>query len=235
MEICIIKNDDMTIEQVTTSRMRADAGKVFRKKSSGVICGDKISLGYDYYDAGVGLSEGQYLIPSDFDEIDIPEGYEEQPVIDQVSRLKRTDELIKKNIAEMNSLGLSAADALAVQNWFPQLYETEGFREGDAIVTGAKVQYDGKLWAARQDHTITEVYAPSIDTAALWVEVTEDYVDGVEQGTKENPIEYDGNMALEEGKYYRQAEVVYLCTRDTINPVYNALADLVGLYVEVAE
>ena len=24
----------------------------------------------------------------------------------------------------------------------------------------------------------------------------------------------------------------YRCTRDTINPVYNALADLIGLYVE---
>ena len=26
----------------------------------------------------------------------------------------------------------------------------------------------------------------------------------------------------------------YRCTRDTINPVYNALADLIGLYVEKA-
>ena len=26
----------------------------------------------------------------------------------------------------------------------------------------------------------------------------------------------------------------YRCTRDTVNPVYNALADLIGLYVEKA-
>lgn len=26
--------------------------------------------------------------------------------------------------------------------------------------------------------------------------------------------------------------VIYRCTRDMINPVYNALADLVGIYVE---
>ena len=38
-------------------------------------------------------------------------------------------------------------------------------------------------------------------------------------------------MALESGKYYIQDYVIYCCTRDTINPVYNALADLVGLYV----
>ena len=38
---------------------------------------------------------------------------------------------------------------------------------------------------------------------------------------------------LESGKYYLQDYVIYRCTRDTINPVYNALADLVGIYVEV--
>lgn len=40
-------------------------------------------------------------------------------------------------------------------------------------------------------------------------------------------------MALENGKYYTQSNVVYLCNRDTGNPVYNQLSDLVGLYVEV--
>jgi hypothetical protein len=51
-------------------------------------------------------------------------------------------------------------------------------------------------------------------------------------GSLENPIPYEGNMALEEGKYYQQSGVVYLCTRDTGVPVYNALKDLVGIYVE---
>ena len=32
--------------------------------------------------------------------------------------------------------------------------------------------------------------------------------------------------------YYLQDSVIYLCTRDTVNPVYNPLADLVGIYVE---
>ena len=47
-----------------------------------------------------------------------------------------------------------------------------------------------------------------------------------------DPIPYDGNMALEAGKYYIQDYVIYLCNRDTVNPVYNPLAELVGLYVE---
>jgi hypothetical protein len=41
-------------------------------------------------------------------------------------------------------------------------------------------------------------------------------------------------MALENGKYYSQDGVIYYCNRDTVNPVYSALKDLVGLYVEVA-
>ena len=50
--------------------------------------------------------------------------------------------------------------------------------------------------------------------------------------TLTDPIPYSGNMALESGKYYSQSGAVYLCTRDTVNPVYSDLADLVGLYVE---
>jgi hypothetical protein len=41
-------------------------------------------------------------------------------------------------------------------------------------------------------------------------------------------------MALEEGKYYKQYDVVYLCTRDTVNPVYADLIGLVGIYVTLA-
>ena len=78
-------------------------------------------------------------------------------------------------------------------------------------------------------------YEPSINTAALYVEVTEDYTEeGEEMGTLENPIKYNGNMVLENGKYYAQDGITYLCNRDSGNPVYHALKDLVGLYVETA-
>ena len=40
-------------------------------------------------------------------------------------------------------------------------------------------------------------------------------------------------MALVSGKYYSQDGVTYLCNRDTINPVYNQLRELVGTYVEI--
>lgn len=59
-------------------------------------------------------------------------------------------------------------------------------------------------------------------------------IDESHAGTLDDPIPYDGNMALEEGKHYSQGGVTYICTRSTGNAIYHALADLVGLYVEVA-
>ena len=42
-------------------------------------------------------------------------------------------------------------------------------------------------------------------------------------------------MALENGKYYSQDGTTYLCNRDTVNPVYNPLRELVGIYVEIVK
>ncbi len=219
----------MKIEQRTITTLVAEDGKLLVRKSDGWVAGERFTLGYDYYDAGVGLAKPRLATPEDFEEIDKPEDWETKPIINQVQRLKRTDELIQRNIAEMNSLNLSAVDALEVKNWYPVWGETENYREGDTITAGTKMQYGDKLWQALQDHTLMGIYPPSIATASIYKEVTEED-DNI--GTIDNPIEYNGNMALEEGKYYTQNGFKYLCTRDTINPVYNALADLVGLYVE---
>lgn len=225
----------MKLEQVTRTTIVADEGKLLVRKSDGFVVGIRYPLGYNYYEAGVALSKPTLEVPDDYEEIDMPEDYEEKPIINHVKRLKRTTELIAKNIKEMNELSLSAVDALEVVDWYPKWGVDEGFCEGDTITKNTKFQYEGKLYACLQDHTIMPHYYPSINTASLYVEVTPEYNDqGEELGTLENPIPYEGNMALENGKYYSQDGVTYLCNRDTINPVYNALKDLVGLYVEVA-
>ena len=224
----------MKIEQITRTIIKADEGKTLIRKSDGMDCGDTVHLGYDYYDAGVALSEPRMMTPDDYMEIDKPEDYEVKPIINHVKRLKRTKELMERNIKEMNDLNLSAVDALEVVEWFPEFLVSEGFKEGDTVTKGTKFKYEGKLWAVLQDHKILPHYYPSINTASLYVEVTPDYTeDGDEMGTIENPIPYEGNMVLESGKYYSQDGVVYLCNRDSGNPVYHALKDLVGLYVEV--
>ena len=225
----------MKLEQKTITTIVADEGKLLMRKSDGWIPGEQLTLGYNYYEAGMALSKPHLEVPEDYEEIDKPEDYETKPIINHIKRLKRTEELIKQNTQEMNTLNLSAVDALKVVDWYPLWGVDEGFREGDTITKNTKFRHEGKLWAALQDHTIMPHYYPSVNTAALYVEVTPEYNDaGEEMGTIENPIPYDGNMILENGKYYTQDGVIYLCNRDTVNPVYNALKDLVGLYVEVA-
>ena len=95
-----------------------------------------------------------------------------------------------------------------------------------AYAVGDKVQRNGKLWRCIQAHTSQIGWEPE-NAASLWTEICESHA-----GTLEDPIPYNGNMALESGKYYSQDGKIYRGIRDTVNPVYNALSELVGLYVE---
>ena len=100
------------------------------------------------------------------------------------------------------------------------------WKAGVDVKVHEKQTHGGKLYRCKQAHTTQADRSPDIATA-LW-----EVIDETNAGTLDNPIPYDGNMALVSGKYYEQNDVVYLCFRDTGNPVYHALADLVGIYVE---
>ena len=56
-----------------------------------------------------------------------------------------------------------------------------------------------------------------------------------EDGTLENPYTWVVGMELFNGKYYRDAGVLYICTRDSGIGMSFSLASLVGQYVEVVE
>ena len=125
---------------------------------------------------------------------------------------------------QINGLTVDDNTALRMREFYPE------WAAGVDYTAGYKVQRGGKLWRCKDPgHTSQAGWEPSINTASLWEEICETHA-----GTLTDPIPYSGNMALESGKYYSQSGAVYLCTRDTVNPVYNALADLVGLYVEKA-
>lgn len=124
---------------------------------------------------------------------------------------------------QINTLSVDDNTALRMTEFYPV------WSAGQAYTAGYKVQHGGKLWRCLQAHTSQTGWEPSTATASLWTEICESHA-----GTLTDPIPYSGNMALESGKYYIQDGFVYRCTRDTINPVYNALADLIGLYVEKA-
>ena len=124
---------------------------------------------------------------------------------------------------QINDLTVDDNTALRMVEFYPEWASDTDY------AVGFKVQRSGKLWRCLQAHTSQTGWEPSTATASLWEEICESH-----DGTLYDPIPYSGNMALESGKYYSQSGAVYLCTRDTVNPVYSALADLVGLYVEVA-
>lgn len=125
---------------------------------------------------------------------------------------------------QINTLTVDDNTALRMLEFYPE------WAAGQAYAAGYKVQHNGKLWKCNEPgHTSQAGWEPSVNTASLWTEICETH-----DGSLYDPIPYDGNMALEAGKYYIQDYVIYLCNRDTGNPVYNPLADLVGLYVEIA-
>ncbi|MCI7778100.1 MAG: hypothetical protein MR530_00685 [Clostridiales bacterium] len=125
---------------------------------------------------------------------------------------------------QVNSLTVDDNTALRMKDFYPAFESVIG----QTVRQGFKFTHGGKLWRTEQpEMTIQEHYAPGMGTESLYSEVCETHA-----GTLEDPIPYSGNMALESGKYYSQDGKVYRCTRDTGNPVYNALSELVGLYVE---
>ena len=136
--------------------------------------------------------------------------------------------LIKQQI---NSLEVDDQTALRMRRYYPTFDELVGQTVTQGTKFRANDSEDADLYKTIQPElTIQAHYPPGEGTESLYTRIDEEHA-----GTLDDPIPYSGNMALESGKYYSQSGAVYLCTRDTVNPVYNALADLVGLYVEKGE
>lgn len=121
---------------------------------------------------------------------------------------------------QINTLTVDDATALRMVAYYPEWTAGTAYSAGDRLV------YNGDLYKVLQAHTAQETWLPGTGTESLYTRIDEQH-----DGTKYDPIPYSGNMALEVGKYYSQSGKTYLCNRDTGNPVYHALAELVGLYV----
>lgn len=131
--------------------------------------------------------------------------------------------LIKEQI---NNINVDDQTSLRMMNYYPTYEESVG----QVVNVGFKFTYEDKLYKVIQAHTMSEAWIPTNGTESLYTRIDEEH-----DGDEYDPIPYDGNMALEKGKYYIQNDIIYLCNRDTVNPVYNPLNELVGLYVEVVE
>lgn len=172
------------------------------------------------------------------DGVDVSEGFPTEIEVSDATLEKQTETEAKNNAQmqvmklmtkQINSMELSDTEALEVKLLYP---EWASFIGGQLEI-GMRVLHQNKLY-----NVITPVN-PVLDleghrpgeqgSQALYTEINE-----TNEGTFEDPIPYNNNMELFEGKYYIQDGIIYKCTRDSQTPLYHPLSSLVGLYVEVA-
>lgn len=129
---------------------------------------------------------------------------------------------------QINTLTVDDQTALRMRRYYPTFSELVGQTVTQWTKFRVDDSEDADLYKTIQPElTIQAHYPPGVGTESLYTRIDETH-----DCTKYDPIPYDGNMELESGKYYTQSGMTYLCSRDTVNPVYNALSDLVGIYVE---
>lgn len=129
---------------------------------------------------------------------------------------------------EQAAQSLPDADGLKAKSLYPrwEVLVKKGSVEAEA---GYRFTHNGDLYkCVNANPTFQSDWVPGNGTAALYVRIDEAHA-----GTLADPIPYDGNMELKAGLYYIQSGVTYLCNRNTGQPVYNSLAELAGLYVEI--
>lgn len=165
------------------------------------------------------------------DQFEITKGYREDKNL--VKLVMEMPELEYENLPE-TKLAISYAvqlmsneQALTCKSVFPKW---ESFIGGE-MKKNTRFTYSGELYISNQDiPTVLENQYPSIDTAALYMRIDEEHA-----GSLEDPIPYSQLMAVEEGKYYIEEEIIYKCIRSSGQPLYASCASLVNNYFEVAK
>lgn len=123
---------------------------------------------------------------------------------------------------QINTLAVDDVTAYRMRAFYPE------WAEGQSYTVGHKLLYGGSLYKVIQAHTSQAGWKPGVGTESLFTRIDETH-----DGTKYDPIPYNGNMELFAGKYYTQSGQTYHCTRDTGTAVFHPLAELVGIYVEI--
>lgn len=145
-----------------------------------------------------------------------------------INNAVRQIDIQKLMLMTINTMSLTDSQALEVKSLYPNWSDFIGKQ----LEKDFKVQYNGKLFKVVQTHTAQEDWKPGISTASLFTEIVEDHA-----GTIDDPIPYpaDGNMVIYNGKYYIDNGIIYKCIRDSQQPLYTSLANVVNNYVELVE
>lgn len=103
------------------------------------------------------------------------------------------------------------------------------WKAGLEVKKGDRLQCEGLLYKALQDHTTQDNWKPSQATASIW-----QVVDIEHAGTLDDPIPFALNMVVYKDKYYTWADVLYLCTRDSGDALQEPPDRLIGHYFKLA-
>lgn len=133
--------------------------------------------------------------------------------------------LVRKQI---NTLTVDDQTAYRMRAFYPEWADLVA-AQYTTDKAGFKFLHSGDLYKTiPAAHTFAAQWVPGVGTESIYTRIDEQH-----DGSRYDPIPYNGNMELYAGQYYSQLGVTYRCTRATGTAVFNPLADLVGIYVEV--
>lgn len=184
-------------------RTYSDTDHKIRNIKTNAIYGDAVDIDEDT----------EYEEVEDYIELEGPESLDEiTPLIDT----------IKQATKKINRINLTDNESLSVK----ELYPSWNSKIGKNVEVGYKLLYNDNLWRVRQNHTVQEIYPPSLITSSLY-----EIINYQHEGTLEDPIPYNPPMEIFKDKYYIQNNVLYLCTRDSGTALSHNLQDLINIYV----
>ena len=126
--------------------------------------------------------------------------------------------------ALVNTVDIPDKTSLKMKKYYPRFNDIVGVQ----VEVGFKFTYNNELWKVRQTHTVQNIYPPGIDTASLYERINE-----TNSGSKEDPIPYDTTMTVYNGKYYSYDGSLYLCIRDSGQPLYATPDTLLNNYFQL--
>ena len=156
------------------------------------------------------------------------EDYTEPEVETYVKDVPSADDIVSqlKELAQAQVEALTDDEAKKVPALFP-LWETE-----KAYAVGDRVWYQASLYKCVQAHTSQPTWNPK-DAVSLWANVSEESQEA--DGSREHPFAWESGMTSYNGKYYTEDGILYLCIRDSGNPLYFPISALIGTYFQIAE
>lgn len=131
---------------------------------------------------------------------------------------------------QINTLSVDDNTSLRMKSYYPtwqELIATQFTSEK----AGYKFTYGDDLYkTVSPNQQFLENWIPGQGTESIFERIDETHA-----GTKEDPIPYKVNMEVFKDKYYIEDGILYICTRNSEQPLQNKASELVGHYFEVVE